>query len=136
MGPQRWQTLCLPGLKRLIRAVKQLGKPLIKHCDGNVNPIVEDLVEAGIDCIDPIDTGAGVELADIKARFGNRVAIKGGVPVTLLCEGSPRQVRACVKQCLEIAGPAGYILSSTSDITASVKPENYAAMLETWQECR
>ena len=93
MGPQRWRPLCLPGLKRLIRGVKQLGKPFIKHCDGNINPIVEDLVEAGIDCIDPIDTSAGVELADIKARFGDRVAIKGGVPVTLLCDGDPQQVR-------------------------------------------
>ena len=116
--------------------MKQLGKPFIKHCDGNINPIVEDLVEAGIDGIDPIDTSAGVDLADIKVRFGNRVAVKGGVPVALLCEGSPQQVRACVKECLDIAGPEGYILSSTSDITASVKPENYAAMLEAWQKFR
>jgi uroporphyrinogen decarboxylase len=136
MGPQRWRQLCLPGLKRLVGEVKRLGKPFIKHCDGNINPIVEDLAEAGIDAIDPIDTSAGVDLADIKARFGNRVAIKGGVPVTLLCEGNPREVKACVKKCLEIAGPEGYILSSTSDITASVKPDNYTTMLEAWRELR
>jgi uroporphyrinogen decarboxylase len=136
MGPQRWRQLCLPGLKRLISEVSQLGKPFIKHCDGNINPIVEDMVEAGIDCLDPIDTSANVDLADIKARFGDRVAIKGGVPVDLLCEGNPEQVMACVKQCLEISGPAGYILSSTSDITASVKPENYAAMLAAWRRYR
>jgi uroporphyrinogen decarboxylase len=136
MGPRRWRSLCLPGLERLIRELKPLGKPFIKHCDGNINPIVEDLVAAGIDCIDPIDANAGVDLADIKSRFGARVAIKGGVPVTLLCDGDPRQVRACVKKCIETAGPAGYILSSTSDITASVKPENYAAMLDAWREHR
>lgn len=136
MGPQRWRQLCLPGLKRLIGEVKQLGSPFVKHCDGNINPIVEDLVDAGIDGIDPIDTSAGVDLGDVKARFGSRVAIKGGVPVALLCEGSPQQVRACVRECLDVAGPEGYILSSTSDITASVKPENYAAMLEAWREFR
>jgi uroporphyrinogen decarboxylase len=136
MGSQRWRLLCLPGLQRLIREVKELGKPLIKHCDGNINPIVEDLVAAGIDGLDPIDVGAGVDLADIKTRFVDRVAIKGGVPVTLLCQGSPQQVRTCVKQCLDVAGPEGYILSSTSDITASVKPENYAAMLAAWREFR
>ncbi|MCC6126739.1 MAG: hypothetical protein IT426_17390 [Pirellulales bacterium] len=136
MGPQRWRSLCLPGLQRLIRELKPLGKPFIKHCDGNVNPILDDLVRAGIDCIDPIDANAGVELADVKARFGGRVAIKGGVPVKLLCDGDPRQVRECVKACIETAGPEGYILSSTSDITASVKPENYAAMLDAWREYR
>ena len=136
MGAPRWRSLCLPGLTRLIQEVKKLDKPFIKHCDGNIIPIIQDLVDAGIDCIDPIDTGAGVELADIKARFGNRIAIKGGVPVTLLCEGSPEQVRACVQECVEIAGPKGYILSSTSDITASVNPENYTAMLDAWREYR
>jgi uroporphyrinogen decarboxylase len=136
MGAQRWRSLCLPGVRRLVREVKALGKPFIKHCDGNINPIVEDLVAAGIDAIDPIDVGAGVELADIKARFGELMAIKGGVPVSLLCDGDAQQVRACVKQCLDIAGPEGYILSSTSDITASVKPQNYAAMLAAWREFR
>jgi uroporphyrinogen decarboxylase len=136
MGPQRWRRFCLPGLERLIGEVKQLGKPFIKHCDGNIRPIIDDLVAAGIDAIDPIDTSAGVDLADMKARFGGRVAIKGGVPLTLLCDGDPRQVRDCVKRCLDVAGPEGYILSSTSDITASVKPENYAAMLEAWRTTR
>jgi uroporphyrinogen decarboxylase len=131
MGPRRWRQFCLPGLERLLREVKQLGIPFIKHCDGNIQPIIEDLVVAGIDAIDPIDTSAGVDLADIKTRFGDRIAIKGGVPLVLLCEGTPQQVRDSVKRCLEIAGPESYILSSSSDITASVKPENYAAMIET-----
>jgi uroporphyrinogen decarboxylase len=60
------------------------------------------------------------------------VAIKGGVPVgAVLSRGTPRQVTAAVRRCLrEAALDGGYILSSSSDITASVRPENYRAMLE------
>lgn len=136
MGPELWRSFCLPGLKRLIYHVKALGKPFIKHCDGNINPILDDLVDAGIDCIDPIDVSAGVDLADVKNRVGHRAAIKGGVPVTLLCEGTEDKVRRSVVECIEKAGPEGYILSSSSDITASVKPGNYTAMLETWCDYR
>jgi len=136
MGPELWRSLCLPGLKKLISHVKSLGKPFIKHCDGNINPIIGDLVDAGIDCVDPIDVGAGVSLADIKTRFGHRVAIKGGVPLELLCNGTADDVKKSVVYCLETGGPEDYILSSSSDITASVKPENYTAMLETWREMK
>ncbi|MCL5103594.1 MAG: hypothetical protein M1133_05705 [Armatimonadetes bacterium] len=134
MGPEMWREFCLPGLTRLVSHVRSIGKPFIKHCDGNINPILHDLVGAGIDCIDPIDTHADVDLAEVKAAVGNRVAIKGGVPVSLLCDGTPDEVRDRVRRCIEIAGPRGYILSSTSDITASVKPENYAAMIESLHE--
>ena len=136
MGPGLWRTFCLPGLRRLTGEIRELGRPFIKHCDGNVNPILDDLVEAGIDCIDPVDVNAGVDLADIKARYGDRIAIKGGVPVSLLCDGTPSEIRRSVEACLGTAGPGGYILSSSSDITASVKPENYAALLDAWRAAR
>ncbi|MHB9037161.1 MAG: uroporphyrinogen decarboxylase family protein [Armatimonadota bacterium] len=134
MGPELWRSFCLPGLTRLVSHTKSLGKPFIKHCDGNINPILDDLVGAEIDCIDPIDTHAGVDLAEIKSAVGDKIAIKGGVPVSLLCNGTPDEVRDKTRRCIEIAGPCGYILSSTSDITASVKPENYAAMIESLRE--
>lgn len=136
MGPELWCSICLPGLKQLIENIKKTKKPFIKHCDGNINSIFDYMIDAGIDCIDPIDVNAGVNLADIKKRAGNRIAIKGGVPVSLLCNGSIDDVRQSVIGCIETAGPGGYILSSSGDITASVKPENYAEMLKTWHETK
>ena len=132
MGGRRWREFFLPGLRRLIQNLKDAGCLCIKHCDGNIISIVADLVDAGVDCIDPIDAEAGVDLAHIKAEYGHRVAIKGGVPVgSVLSEGTPDQVVVAVKRCLLDAGVGGgYILSSSSDIIASVKPENYRAMLD------
>ena len=136
MGPKRWREFFLPGLRRLIENVKDADCLFIKHCDGNINPIIADLVDTGIDCIDPIDAEAGMNLAEVKAKYGHRVAIKGGLPVgSVLSQGAPEQVVAAVKQCLLDAGiDGGYILSSSSDITASVRPENYQAMLEALRE--
>ena len=136
MGPRRWREFFLPGLRRLVQNLKDAGYPFIKHCDGYVNPILPDMVDAGIDCIDPIDADAGVDLAVVKAAYGDRVAIKGGVPVgSVLSEGTPEDAVASVKGCLRAAAPdGGYILSSSSDITASVRSENYAAMLEALRE--
>ena len=132
MGPERWQQFFLPGLRRLVNNVKEIGCPFIKHCDGNITSIVSDLVDTGVDCIDPIDAEAGMQLARIKAEYGHRVAIKGGLPVgSILSRGTVDEVEWAVKQCLQDAGiGGGYILSSSSDILASVKPENYLAMLD------
>jgi len=135
MGARRWREFFLPGLRQLVASVKKEGYLFIKHCDGNINPIADDLVDAGIDCLDPIDSEAGVDLGAIKAKYGARVAIKGGVPVgSVLSSGTAGDTLAAVKRCLLDAGGGGYVLSSSSDITASVKPANYLAMLTCLRE--
>ncbi len=133
MGIELWHTFILPGLKRLVAAVEREGYRFIKHNDGNINTILDDMVDAGISCIDPIDAEAGMNLSSIKLKYGHRIAIKGGVPVTsALSLGSEEDVVRETKRCIREGGSGGgYILSSSSDIIASVKPENFKAMVET-----
>jgi uroporphyrinogen decarboxylase len=131
MGPDIFRRFVLPGLTRLVDGVRREGYHFVKHCDGNINPILPDLVEAGITCIDPIDVGAGVDLATVKRDFGGRVAIKGGVPIQTLVDGGPDDISRAVRRCLaDGAGGGGYILSSCSDVTAAVPPRNYALMID------
>jgi uroporphyrinogen decarboxylase len=135
MGVELWRKFTLPGLKRLVSAVRQEGYPFIKHCDGNINPIAEEMVNAGISCLDPIDVGAGVSLKEIKSSYGDRVAVKGGVPLDVLAKGKQRDVESAVKQCLmDAAWGGGYILSSSSDVSAAVIPQNYRFMLNAVRE--
>ncbi len=137
MGIDRWRRFCLGGLRKIVDAVHALGKPFIKHCDGNVLPLLDYLMQAGIDCIDPIDVSAGVSLKQVKQRCGCRLAIKGGLPLqSVLCDGTAEDVQAAVQDCIETAGPQAYILSSSSDITAGVPPGNYRALLEAWRRLR
>lgn len=103
--------------------------------DGNVLPLVDDWIEAGIDCLDPIDPGAGLAMAGMKAAYGRRIALKGNIDcVKTLCSGTPGEVRDEVCRCIRDGGPGGLIVSSSNTIHRGVKPANYLAMLEALRE--
>ena len=68
-----------PGLKRVVEGFKELGLLVIKHTDGQVWPILDMIVDSGIDCFDPIDPVAKMDLGEVKAKYGDRIALKGNV---------------------------------------------------------
>jgi uroporphyrinogen decarboxylase len=115
---------------------KALGLTVIKHTDGNLWPIIDMIIDSGIDCLDPIDPLAGMDLAEVKAKYGDRVALKGNVDCAeTMTFGTPEDVIAETKEALRKGAPGGgFILSSSNSIHSSVKPENYTAFLETWRE--
>lgn len=96
-------------------------------------PLIDMIVDSGIDCLDPIDPTAGMNIAEIKKKYGQRIALKGNVDCAqTLTFGSVEQTIAESKRCIQLAGPGGgYIFSSGNSIHSAVKPENYAAMMET-----
>lgn len=119
-----------PAFKRVMQGYKQLGYLIVKHCDGNINDLMDFWIECGIDCIDPIDPDGGMTLAQARARYGSRIAIKGNVNCKgALCSGTPEEVAAEVKECIDVAGKSGYVLSSSNTVHRGVKPANYQAML-------
>jgi uroporphyrinogen decarboxylase len=133
MSPQHFEECFYPGFKRVIQGFKDLGLYVIKHTDGNIWPIIDLIVDAGIDCLDPIDPQGGMDLAEVKAKYGDRIALKGNVDCAhLLSFGTVEEVVAATQKALEQGMPGGgYILSSSNSIHSAVKPENYAAMVET-----
>jgi uroporphyrinogen decarboxylase len=135
MSPRHFHEFLFPGLKRVVSAVHDAGVPFIKHTDGNVLPILDDLIAAGIDCLDPLDPLGGMDLADMKARVGAKVCLKGNVNIGgALSLGTPDEVRQETLACLKAGMPGGgYILSTSNSVMASVQPANYVAMLETWR---
>ena len=136
MSPAHFRELFFPGLRRVVQGYKALGLFVIKHTDGMIWPLMDMIVDSGIDCLDPIDPVAGMDLAEVKAKLGKRIALKGNVDCShLMSLGTPEQVAAATKDVLRIGAPGGgFILSSSNSIHSSVKPENYAAMLHTLKE--
>jgi uroporphyrinogen decarboxylase len=136
MSPKVFEELFYPGFKRVMGGFKDLGFMVIKHTDGNLWPIIDLLVDAGINCLDPIDPLAGMDLGEVKAKYGRRIALKGNVDCThLMSFGEPEEVVEATKKALRQGMPGGgYILSSSNSIHASVKPENYKAMMDTLKE--
>lgn len=136
MSPRHFRDLFFPGLCQVIGGFKELGLFVIKHTDGNIWPIIDMIVESGIDCLDPIDPIAGMNLAEVKSRYGDKIALKGNVDCAeLMTFGTPEQVREATKEALRQGAPGGgYILSSSNSIHSSVKPENYQAMVNSLRE--
>jgi uroporphyrinogen decarboxylase len=136
MSPRHFREFFFPGLCRVMSGYKELGLYTIKHTDGNLWPILDMIVDSGIDCLDPIDPQAGMDLGEVKAKYGQRVALKGNVDCAqLMTFGTPEEVVAATKEALRKGMPGGgFILSSSNSIHSAVKPENYAAMLQTLRE--
>lgn len=132
MSPRHFSNIIHPAMKRLYKNWHDCGLYIIKHSDGNLEPILDLLVDTGLDCLHPIDPLAGMSLEKVKKEYGNRICIMGNVNCAgNLVFGTKDQVVHEVKKCIEVAAPGGgYILSSSNSIPRSVKPENYVAMIE------
>jgi uroporphyrinogen decarboxylase len=136
MSPRHFRKLFYPGLCRVMGGFKELGLYAIKHTDGNLWPILDMIVDSGIDCLDPIDPVAGMDLGEVKAKYGHRIALKGNVDCAdLMTFGTPEETAEATKAALRAGMPGGgFILSSSNSIHSGIKPENYVAMLETLRE--
>jgi uroporphyrinogen decarboxylase len=136
MSPKHFREFILPYLKRSIDAAHEKGAYFIKHTDGNIWAILDDLVEAGIDAIDPLEPIAGMDIGEVKAKYGDRIAVIGNVDCSyLLCYGTVDEVVEAVKETIAKASPGGgHILASSNSIHPAVKPELYKAMVETAKE--
>ena len=121
----------LPNLRRVVELGGKRGVPVLKHTDGNIYPLLEDMIEAGISGIHPIEPGA-MDLRDVKERYGDKVCIAGNVDCGyVLPFGSEEDVRRDVRRCIDAAGEGGgFILASSNSIHANCKVENVYAMVD------
>jgi uroporphyrinogen decarboxylase len=132
MSPAHFREFALPYLREMTDTAHRLGKPFIKHTDGNLWPILDLLVGAYIEALDPIEPIAGMDIGEVKARYGDRIALCGNVDCgELLSRGTPEEVVEAVKETIAKASPGGgHILASSNSIHPAVDPRNYRAMVE------
>jgi uroporphyrinogen decarboxylase len=131
MRPETYFAVVAPHFQAAIQGYRDLGYYCIKHCDGNVDAVLDFWLDCGIHCLDPIDPGGGYQMATMKAKLGQRICLKGNIDCTgALCSGTELEVQREVQQCLRDGAPGGgLILSSSNTIHRGVRPENYRAML-------
>jgi uroporphyrinogen decarboxylase len=132
MSPKHFREFVLPYLKRSVAAAHDAGVPYIKHTDGDIWRLMDMLVEAGIDAIDPLEPIARMDIGEVKRRYGDRLALVGNIDCTeLLPHARPEDVVDAVKETIAKAAPGGgYILASSNSIHPGVKPDNYRTMVE------
>lgn len=106
---------------------------MVKHCDGNLYPILDLLVEQGIDCLNPIEPAAGMDIGKVKKLIGQKIALWGNIDCShLLTFGTTEDVKKATIECIKAASPGGgHIISSSNTIHDSIPAENFIAMVQT-----
>jgi uroporphyrinogen decarboxylase len=136
MSPACFEQMILPRLKKMIAMIHDEGALVIKHSDGNLYPLLDMIVDAGPDGINPIEPVAGMELKRVKQLVGDRVCVTGNIDCAhLLPHGTTQQVRDAVRQAIaDAAAGGGYIVTSSNSIHSSCDPMNLVAMVRACHE--
>ncbi len=134
-SPSHFNEYIKPYLKKIVDFAHQKKLKIIKHSDGNIWSILDDIVEIGFDGIHPIQPQC-MDISHVKEYLLGRACIIGNIDCEeLLPFGSPSEVKQKVKETIELAAyQGGYILSSSNSIHPGVKPENFVAMIEAVHE--
>jgi uroporphyrinogen decarboxylase len=132
--PERWRELDKPVWKRIIRETRKV-KPDIKfffHSDGNVTPIIDDIIEVGFDILNPLQPEC-VNPGRVKARWGERITLDGGGSVQrTLPFGTVDDVRREVDFLMRCcAYDGGYIFRASNAISFDCPVENVVTFFET-----
>jgi uroporphyrinogen decarboxylase len=129
MGKKLFQKFILPGIQRQCEAIHELGGYFIKHTDGNVWDLLDDLTAIGIDGWHGIQPNIGMDLALLKERYGDKLCFFGGVNCETLISGTPEQVRKEVRYAIQHAAPGGGLVVTNSNVVQpGSRLENYFAM--------
>lgn len=135
LSPSQFGEFVTPFLARLIQGYRDLGFYSIKHTDGNIMPIVDQLVEAKPDALHSLDPQAGVDIADVKRRYGDRVCLIGNVNCGKLDTGTDEEVVESASYCLKHGMPGGgYIFSTSNCIYTGMRLSRYELMLDVWRK--
>lgn len=133
MAPATFRQVLKPVYKKYIDFVKsKTAAKIFFHSCGNVTDFIDDLIEIGVDIINPVQVSALKDVAALKQKFGDRIVFWGGVDTQhVLPEGSPEDVAAEVRQRInELGGNGGLVIASVHNIQADVPPQNIMAMAE------
>ncbi len=140
MSPEMWETFLKPREAELIAHIKSLA-PHVKvmfHTDGSVLPIIDGMIEMGVDILNPVQTSVE-ELKDtaaLNAQYGDRIAFHGAIDVqNVMVNASPDEVRAEVNRRLcDLGRGGGYIIATCHNIGYDIPPENLKAFYEAIRE--
>ncbi len=131
VSPGKFREFFLPGLQKVVTAVKEEGAYCFKHCCGDINEILKDMVDTGIDLLHPLDPSANMDITAVKAQYPNLVVMGGINCYEPLCQYSLEEVETETKRVIDLVGKNGrYVIASSNSVHSDVKPENYLKMQE------
>jgi len=129
-SPKYWREVYKPQLKRICDAAHNAGLKTIYHGCGNAAELFDDMIEAGVDAYNPLEAKAGLDVVDLKRRYGRRWAFNGNIDVQVLQTNDRDKVRREVLTKLNAAKGGGFIIQSDHSMPSNVAPQTYDYLIE------
>lgn len=135
MSPRHYRELVQPYHKRLFDEFHRRKMPVIFHSDGDIRPVLDDLIEAGVTAINPIEAKAFMDVRELAPAYGDRLGFVGNIDVRVLMTNDLEQVREEVRSKLAAVMPYnGYIYHSDHSVPPGVELETYRFLLSELRE--
>ena len=130
-SPQMFRDLLKPEHARLVDFLHRSGLPTILHTCGNVTELVGDLVDAGWDCLQPLEVKAGMDLLALKEAYGDRLALMGGIDARKMASPNPADIEEEIRSKIPPAmRGGGYLYHSDHSVPDNVSFEQYKRVME------
>ena len=135
-SPNQFAELVAPYLKEIIDIYHDMGYYVIKHTDGNIMPILDQIAACGPDAIHSLDPQGGVSIPEVRKIVGDKIALIGNVNCALLQNGTDEECDADVMRSLNegMATGGGYIFSTSNCVYTGMPLKRYERMLELWKQ--
>jgi len=124
-SPDYWRRVFKPGVRAMVEEVHSRGLPVIYHGCGNVNRIFADFIEIGVDAYNPLEAKAGLDVIDLRRRFGHQIAFCGNMDVLTWARGDRDELRRVVLTKLNAGKGGGFIFQSDHSVPGNVSGESY-----------
>jgi len=139
ISPKMYRKMLKPIHADFISFIKErTNAKIFFHTDGDVEPLIEDFIEIGVDILNPIQTSAGrmADLAALKSKYGDRIVFCGAIDThRILPFGTPQDVRQEVKRVIKALGPGGgFMLGPVHTVMNDVPAQNVLAMVDAVEE--
>jgi uroporphyrinogen decarboxylase len=139
ISPEMYRKIAKPRHKKLFDFLhNHSNAKIFFHSCGAIRPVIPDLIEVGVDILNPVQVSAvGMDSAELKREFGNEITFWGGGVDTqrILGDGTPQEVREDVERRIDDLAPGGgFVFAAVHNIQPNVPPENIMAMWETLEE--
>ena len=133
-SPSMFSEMIAPYLQKIIKAYREMGFYSIKHTDGNIMPIIDQIVACKPDALHSLDPQGGVDLKKMKQQYGDKLTLIGNVNCGLLQTGTEEEIIADVRRSLRDGMEGyGYIFSTSNCVFTGLSLERYEMMHQLWR---
>lgn len=123
--PEYWRRYYKPWVKAMVDHCHENGLPVMYHGCGNVNLIFEDFIELGIDLYNPLEAKAGMDVLNLRRKYGHRIGFSGNNDISIWERGDMEEIKSNTLRVLNAAKGGGYIFQSDHSVSSEVSGLTY-----------